>query len=238
MAQRPALPGARRDRRLRLARRSSARCARPSTPRSPRPSPAARRRLVRASLVFLLVFAITLSVASWDWGMSLEPEWFSTMYGVYVFAGTFQGGIAAVTVLALLLERQGRLDAPLGRRGRHDLGKLLFAFSTFWAYVWFCQYMLDLVRQPARGDRPLRRALRRRLDDALLAQPGPVLRRALRDPALAGRQARPAHALPGGARRAARAVARHVPARRARAWARFPPFPWARSPPPSRCSRG
>jgi hypothetical protein len=107
-----------------------------------RPSPEARRRLVRTALVFLPVFALTLSVAAWDWGMSLEPEWFSTMYGVLVFAGTLQGGIAAVTVLALLLERQGKLDAPLGESGRHDLGKLLFAFSTFWAYVWFCQYLL------------------------------------------------------------------------------------------------
>lgn len=106
------------------------------------PSPAARRRLVRASLAFLPVFAVTLSVAAWDWGMSLEPEWFSTMYAVLVFAGTLQGGIAAVTALALLLERQRRLDAPLGASGRHDLGKLLFAFSTFWAYVWFCQYLL------------------------------------------------------------------------------------------------
>lgn len=107
-----------------------------------RPSPEARRRLVRSSLVFLPVFALTLSLAAWDWGMSLEPEWFSTMYGVLLFAGTFQGGIAAVTVLALLLDRQGRLDGPLGDNARHDLGKLLFAFSTFWAYVWFCQYLL------------------------------------------------------------------------------------------------
>jgi hypothetical protein len=107
-----------------------------------RPSPEARKRLVRTALVFLPVFALTLSLAAWDWGMSLEPEWFSTMYGVLLFAGTFQGGIAAVTVLALLLDRRGRLDAPLGDGARHDLGKLLFAFSTFWAYVWFCQYML------------------------------------------------------------------------------------------------
>lgn len=106
------------------------------------PSPERRRRLVRTALVFLPAFAATLSVAAWDWGMSLEPEWFSTMYGVLLFAGTFQGGIAAVAVLALLLDWQGRLDAPLGAGARHDLGKLLFAFSTFWAYVWFCQYLL------------------------------------------------------------------------------------------------
>lgn len=106
------------------------------------PSPEARQRLVRTSLVFLPVFALTLSLAAWDWGMSLEPEWFSTMYGVLLFAGTFQGGIAAVSVLALLLDRQGKLDAPLGEDARHDLGKLLFAFSVFWAYIWFCQYLL------------------------------------------------------------------------------------------------
>ncbi len=107
-----------------------------------RPSPEGRRRLVRTSLVFLPAFALTLSVAAWDWGMSLEPEWYSTMYGVLLFAGTFQGGIAAVTALALLLDRHGRLAAPLDDGVRHDLGKLLFGFSTFWAYVWFCQYML------------------------------------------------------------------------------------------------
>lgn len=107
-----------------------------------RPSPEGRQRLVRASLVFLPVFALTLSVAAWDWGMSLEPDWYSTMYGVLLFAGTFQGGIAAVTALALLLDRQGKLDAPLGDAARHDLGKLLFGFSVFWAYVWFCQYLL------------------------------------------------------------------------------------------------
>jgi hypothetical protein len=106
------------------------------------PSAEGRRRLVRAALVFLPLFALSISVAAWDWGMSLEPEWFSTMYSVLLFAGTFQGGIAAVTVLALLLDRQGRLAAPLGDAARHDLGKLLFAFSTFWAYVWFCQYLL------------------------------------------------------------------------------------------------
>jgi len=107
-----------------------------------RPSPEGKRRLVRASLVFLPVFALTLSLAAWDWGMSLEPEWYSTMYGVLVFAGSFQGGIAAVAALAVLLDRRGELDAPLGDGARHDLGKLLFAFSVFWGYVWFCQYLL------------------------------------------------------------------------------------------------
>ena len=100
------------------------------------------RRLGRAGVAFLVVYAITNAVASWDWGMSLEPEWFSTMYAVYVFAGTFLGGIAAVTLLALALDRAGLLAARLEPSALHDLGKLLFAFATFWAYIWFCQYML------------------------------------------------------------------------------------------------
>ena len=91
---------------------------------------------------FLVLYAITNAVASWDWGMSLEPEWFSTMYAVYVFAGTFLGGIAAVALLVLTLERNGQLARRPKPAALHDLGKLLFAFATFWAYIWFCQYML------------------------------------------------------------------------------------------------
>jgi Ni/Fe-hydrogenase subunit HybB-like protein len=70
--------------------------------------------------------------------MSTEPSWTSTAYGVYGFASSFQAGIAAIALLALGLV-SGHAAGP---KIRHDLGKLLFAFSTFWAYVWFCQYML------------------------------------------------------------------------------------------------
>ena len=100
------------------------------------------RRLGRVGVGFLVVYAITNAVASWDWGMSLEPEWFSTMYAVYVFAGTFLGGIAAVGILTLRLERAGVAGTRIAPDAMHDLGKLLFGFATFWAYIWFCQYML------------------------------------------------------------------------------------------------
>ena len=80
------------------------------------------------------------AVASWDWAMSIEPEYFSTMAGVYMFSGTFVGGIATVTLAALFLQARGELE--LTPKHLHDLGKLLFAFSFFWAYIWFCQYML------------------------------------------------------------------------------------------------
>ncbi len=94
--------------------------------------------LQRRSVLFLIGYAITVSVASWDWTMSLEPEWFSTMYGVYNFAGSFQAGIAAVAVIYIMFLNRNRTKPEV----LHDLGRLLFGFSGFWAYIWYCQYML------------------------------------------------------------------------------------------------
>ena len=105
-------------------------------------APGAASRFARASVGFLVVLAPTISVAFWDWAMSLEPEWFSTMFAVYGFAGTFLGGIAFVTAVALFLDARGHLPQPLSPATRHDLGKLLFGFAMFWAYIWFCQYLL------------------------------------------------------------------------------------------------
>jgi hypothetical protein len=100
------------------------------------------RRNVRLSAGFLVVFAVTCWLASYDWVMSLEPEWYSTVLGLYNFAGLFLGGLAAVTLLVLWLQRLGPFRKVLTEEHLHDLGKLLFAFSTFWMYIWFCQYML------------------------------------------------------------------------------------------------
>ncbi len=105
------------------------------------PGSASWSRLARTSAGFLVLLGVTLSVASWDWVMSLEPEWYSTMYTVYVFAGAFQGALAAIALVTDAFERSGHI-APVPAATRHDLGKLLFAFSTFWAYIWFCQLML------------------------------------------------------------------------------------------------
>ncbi len=104
-------------------------------------TPDARFRLVRTSILFLLLFALTTSVASWDWAMSLEPEWFSTMYGVYVFTGAFFAGLAAVAALCST-PAELILGKTVEREVLQDLGKLLFTVSAFWAYIWFCQYML------------------------------------------------------------------------------------------------
>ena len=100
------------------------------------------RRNVRLSAVFMVVFAASFWLASFDWIMSLEPEWYSTIFGVYNFAGSFLSVVALMTVLAIWLQRRGPLRNILTEEHLHDLGKLLFAFSTFWMYIWFSQYML------------------------------------------------------------------------------------------------
>src|ERR1051325_6098759 len=103
---------------------------------------ALHQKLNRYAVIFVLVFAITLTIAAFDWLLSADPRWFSTMYAVYVFAGTFVQGIAAVTLAVLYLKRSGPLAHSISEHQLHDLGKMLFAFSTFWAYIWTCQYLL------------------------------------------------------------------------------------------------
>jgi hypothetical protein len=104
--------------------------------------PAATSRNVRLSAIFLIIFAITFSLASFDWIMSLEPHWSSTIFGIYNFAGMFSSGLAAIILLVVWLRRAGPLRDFVTDEHLHDLGKLLFAFSTFWMYIWFSQYML------------------------------------------------------------------------------------------------
>lgn len=93
------------------------------------------------SAIFLVVFGITFTFASFDWIMSLEPMFFSTIYAFYHIAGTFLAGTAAITVLVILLRRRGFL-LEVGDRQLHNLGKLVLGFATFWAYIWLCQYLL------------------------------------------------------------------------------------------------
>jgi len=108
----------------------------------PRDSPRAHRSLTRLSAAFLPIFAVTFALASFDWLMSVDPHWYSTIFGVYSFAGLFQAGIAAITLLVLALRAQGALAHAVRESHLHDLGKLLFAFSVFWAYIWVSQYLL------------------------------------------------------------------------------------------------
>ena len=96
----------------------------------------------RLSAIFLLVYAPTFSLASCDWLMLLDPMWFSTIWGVYNFAGMVQATLAAMIVLAIVLRARGPLRGIFTDDHLHDLGKLLLGFSCFWMYIWFSQYML------------------------------------------------------------------------------------------------
>jgi hypothetical protein len=93
------------------------------------------------SAVFLALFGVSFSFASVDWLMSVEPHWFSTMFPWYQFAGALLSALAAACILTVVLRRRGVLP-EVGPSHLHDLGKLTFAMSSFWAYLWFCQYLL------------------------------------------------------------------------------------------------
>lgn len=93
------------------------------------------------STIFLIIFAVTSSVAAWDWVMSIDPHWFSTMMGWYVFASWWVTGLAVITLIVAFLKDAGYLKM-VNANHLHDLGKFVFAFSVFWTYIWFSQFML------------------------------------------------------------------------------------------------
>jgi hypothetical protein len=97
--------------------------------------------LRKYSAIFLVLFAVTSSMAAWDWVMSLDPHWFSTLFGWYVFASWWVSAIAAITLIVVLLREAGYLKI-VNANHMHDLGKFMFAFSIFWTYLWFSQFLL------------------------------------------------------------------------------------------------
>lgn len=101
------------------------------------------RRMTTLGPAFVLVYALSMTVVSYDWIMSLEPHWFSTMMGPWFFMGAFWGGIASTTLWSLYL-RAKDTDAEhhIGLQQRWDLGKLCFAFTVFWTYLFFGQYIV------------------------------------------------------------------------------------------------
>lgn len=99
-------------------------------------------KLSRVSAVTMVFFAISFSFFSYDSIMSIEPHWFSTIFSVYTFIGLFVGGIAFITFALIILRLMGYLKDVVTLDHFHDLGKWLFGMSTFWAYIWFCQYLL------------------------------------------------------------------------------------------------
>jgi hypothetical protein len=90
---------------------------------------------------FLIFFAISSSVCAWDWVMSIDTHWFSTMFGWYIFASWWVSGLAAITLTVAFLKDAGYLKI-VNANHMHDLGKFCFAFSIFWTYIWFSQYLL------------------------------------------------------------------------------------------------
>ncbi|MEX2565449.1 MAG: quinol:cytochrome C oxidoreductase, partial [Cyclobacteriaceae bacterium] len=93
------------------------------------------------SAIFLVFFAVSSSISAWDWVMSVDVHWFSTLFGWYVFASWFVAGLAAITLVTIFLKDQGYLEM-VNQNHIHDLGKFVFAFSIFWTYIWFSQFLL------------------------------------------------------------------------------------------------
>lgn len=96
---------------------------------------------IRISAMFLVVFGITSSTSAWDWVLSIDTHWFSTMFGWYVFASWWVSGLAAITLTVIILKQNGFLKM-VNSNHLHDLGKFVFAFSIFWTYIWFSQFLL------------------------------------------------------------------------------------------------
>jgi hypothetical protein len=99
-------------------------------------------RLRRLAGPAIIVLALTQTFASFDWIMSLTPHWYSTIFGVYFFAGSFVGFIALLSVVVVMMRGAGLLDTVITAEHLHDVGKLLFGFTAFWAYIAFSQFLL------------------------------------------------------------------------------------------------
>lgn len=100
------------------------------------------KKNIRNSAIFIPFFAITITFASIDWMMSLEPHWFSTIFGVYYFAGTFLAALSIITFLVVYLNEKGVFGNGMVSDHYYSLGALLYGFINFWAYIAFSQFML------------------------------------------------------------------------------------------------
>lgn len=99
-------------------------------------------KVIKPSVIFLIVFALSYSLFSVDLLMSLDPHWYSTIFGVYNFAGLFQSTLAFIILFVLYALKKSWIKDYVNENHLHDLGKLLFGFTTFWAYIAFSQFML------------------------------------------------------------------------------------------------
>tara|TARA_R110000796_G_scaffold37722_4_gene95450 strand:+ start:374133 stop:375467 length:1335 start_codon:yes stop_codon:yes gene_type:complete len=95
----------------------------------------------RISAGFLVFYLVTESMMSWDWIMSVDPHWFSTLFGWYIFASMFVSGITVIAMVTIYLKSKGLLK-DVNDSHIHDLAKFMFGISIFWTYLWFSQFML------------------------------------------------------------------------------------------------
>jgi hypothetical protein len=109
---------------------------------APKNDPKIYWKVFRMGGVFLLVYALTqMSTAPWFWVMSIQPHWYSTLFSWYTFASVFVSGMSLILLWVVYLKNQGNLEL-VTKEHTHDLAKFMFAFSIFWTYLWFSQYML------------------------------------------------------------------------------------------------
>jgi hypothetical protein len=99
-------------------------------------------RANRLAPLALILFAFTLTFAAFDWVMSLDPHWYSTILGIYLMAGAMAAGTALTTLAGASLKKAGMLPDAVGSDHFYNLGALLFALNTFWAYIAFVQFLL------------------------------------------------------------------------------------------------
>ena len=95
----------------------------------------------KLAATFVVLYAVTSSTSAWDWVMSIDAHWFSTLFGWYTFAGMFVTAMTVLNLLVMYLRINNHLPW-INANHQHDLGKFMFAFSVFWTYLWFSQYML------------------------------------------------------------------------------------------------
>lgn len=100
------------------------------------------RKNIKLGAIFIPIFAFTITFTAIDWLMSLEPTWFSTIFGVYYFSGTTLAALATATIIIVLLSERGYFVGKITPDHYYSLGALLFAFINFWAYIAFSQYLL------------------------------------------------------------------------------------------------
>ncbi len=100
------------------------------------------KKNINLSIAFIPIFAITLTLQSIDWIMSLESKWFSTMFGVYLFSGVTCSALAALAYVSVKLKEKGYFHPKITKDHFYSLGTLMFVFICFWGYIAFSQYML------------------------------------------------------------------------------------------------